>query len=259
MDCGGPGLKGTVTVATPNCWTSTNVLSIGNGTLVISLSITPSSGQQGQINHPGPHRSRHELRRGNYRDDVDDHSPTSATAVIVVSGRRRRIEIRTCLITGPRSILNGFGGRWVAAVPSISSVSPLQLTVWPRRYRGSEYAFCSGNYTQVSFGSDHGQQHYGELPDLPLATVTLVLAANARSASRDVTVTTGSEVVTLVGGCPSARARRILTSTSPASGQSRAVTLSLYSHRELHHFTQGTTQVSLGAGNTVFRAIQSVS
>jgi len=139
----------------------------------------------------------------------------------------------------------------VASGPSITSVSPnsgQQGQGGAVAIVGQNTHFAQGT-THVDFGS--GITVSNITVSCPTClTVQLTVAATAPVGPHDVTVTSSSEVVKLTGGFTVIAGTPILTSLVPASGQ-QGQTFPFTVTGNFTHFTQGTTQVSLGTGVTV--------
>src|SRR5207249_2745572 len=82
------------------------------------------------------------------------------------------------------------------------------------------------------------------------ATVTVAIAADAALGGRDLTLTTGTEVVITATAFTVAPGTPVLTAINPTSGQ-QGQTLDVVVTGQYTHFVQGTTVASIGAGITV--------
>ena len=81
-------------------------------------------------------------------------------------------------------------------------------------------------------------------------TAQVTIAANAPVGPHNLTVTTGTEVATLLNGFTVQAGTPLITALNHASiqqGQTESLTIA----GQLTHFAQGTTQIDLGAGITV--------
>lgn len=140
-------------------------------------------------------------------------------------------------------------------VPALTSVSPntgqqgqVNLNV---AITGSNTAFAQGT-TTLNLGP--GVTVNSVAVSSPTALSAAVsIAADAAIGLRTVTVTTGSEVVSLPGGFSVTAAPVVpsITSVSPSSGQQGQVNLEVTISGSSTNFSQGATVVSFGTGITV--------
>ena len=79
------------------------------------------------------------------------------------------------------------------------------------------------------------------------ATVNVSIAADADLTTRDVTLTTGTEVVTKTAAFTVAAGTPVITTITPTSGQ-QGQTLDVAVTGQYTHFVHGTTGASFGAG-----------
>ncbi len=248
--------------------TGSEVATLGNAFTVQAgmpaiLSLSPNVGQQGQtklsititgqLTHFAQGSSTADLGAGITVLSLSVSSSSSATAVVNIdptaTGGPRTVTVTTGNeIAG---LTNGFTVLAVAVPPTIKMVSPNsgpQGQGGPVGIVGQNTHFVQGT-TQVSFGPGITVSNISVTCPTCL-TAQLQIAANAAVGPATVTVTTGSEVATLTGGFTIFPGTPILTSMVPASasqGQSLTSTIT----GQFTHWTQGTTQVSLGAGITV--------
>src|SRR5439155_1762665 len=83
------------------------------------------------------------------------------------------------------------------------------------------------------------------------ATTVVNIDAGTATGNRNLTLTTGTEVVTLPNGFTVAAGTPVLQTVNPGSGQQGKQILSVSLTGQLTHFVQGTTTASFGAGITV--------
>jgi hypothetical protein len=83
------------------------------------------------------------------------------------------------------------------------------------------------------------------------ATAVVNIAAGATVGSSNVTLTTGTEVVTLTNGFTVTAGTPVLTTDNPNTGQQGQQNLSVAITGQFTHFVQGTTTASFGTGITV--------
>ena len=234
---------------------------VSNLTTPLLLSVNPNSGQQGQqslsvaINALNTHFSQSttqvDLGSGITTGTVTVTSLTSLTVVVNIDNNAN-LGFRTVSVTTGTevaSLANGFAV--AAAGASITTVGPnsgQQGQGGPVRIVGQNTHFAQGT-TQVDFGPDITVSAINVTCGTCL-TLQLQIATTAVPGPRTVTVTTGSEVATLSGGFTVLPGTPILTSLNRAAGQ-QGQTFPVTITGQFTHFTQGTTQVSFGAGMTV--------
>jgi RHS repeat-associated protein len=180
-------------------------------------------------------------------------SATSASALLNIDPAAITGIRDVTLTTGTEvaSLLGGFAVSASAGVPIITTVSPnsgQQGQGGPVGIVGLNTHFAQGT-TQVSFG-----------PGITVSNITvtcptcltaqLQISPTAVPGPVTVTVTTGSEVASLANGFTIQPGTPIIASFGPTSAQ-QGQTFTLTVNGQFTHFTQGTTQVSLGAGATV--------
>jgi len=179
-------------------------------------------------------------------------SPTSATAMVNISSTASIGSQTVTMTTGSEveTLANGFSVL-AAPVASLSLVSPnsgQQGQGGPVTIVGQNTHFAQG-ISQVDFGP--GIAVSGVTVSCPTClNAQLLISPTATPGPVTVTVTTGTEVAILTNGFTILPGTPILTSLVPAGGQ-QGQTLSVSITGQFTHFTQGTTQVTLGAGVTV--------
>jgi hypothetical protein len=87
--------------------------------------------------------------------------------------------------------------------------------------------------------------------DATHATANISILGGATTGSRDVTVTSGSEIATLTGGFTVTAGTPVITSVTPNSGQQGQTIATVALVGQFTHFVQGTSTASFGAGITV--------
>ena len=254
----------TVTVTT-----GSEVVSFPNGFTVASnsatlLSLNPGGSSQGASNLPvqitgqGTHFTQGtSVASFGPGITVTTLSVTSATAATAT------INIDAAAVIGPRTVtvttgseVASFAGGFsvVAGVPGITQINPgggpqgsqnLSLAVT------AQFTHFAQGTTTASF-SGSGITVVSLTVNSPLtATVVVNVDPAAAQGARDVTLTTGSEVVTAPGGFTVTSGSASLLSASPNTGTQGQQNLSVALTGQLTHFSQGTTTVSFGAGITV--------
>ena len=226
----------------------------------ILVSVTPNSGQQGQqslsitITGQNTHfvqgSTTASLGAGITVTSLTVNSTTTATAVLNIDASAIVASRTIILTTGTEaaSLANGFA---VTASASIFSVSPNagpQGQGGPVAIVGVNTHFVQGT-TTVDFGAGIIVSNIAITCGTCL-TVQLQIDPAAAVGSRTLTVTTGSEVVSLANAFTVQPGIPILTSLVPAQGQ-QGQTLPVTLTGLYTHWAQGTTQLSFGASITV--------
>ena len=176
---------------------------------------------------------------------IDPAAPVGAGAVTLTTGS----EVAT--------LSGAFAVTAAAAAPAITAVSPnagQQGQGGPVGIAGQNTHF-SQDTTQVSFGPGITVSNIRVTCPTCL-TAQLQISPTATPGPVTVTVTTGSEVATLVNGFTIQPGTPTITSFGPTSGQ-QGQTLTLTVNGQYTHFAQGTTQLSLGTGLTFSNIIVS--
>ena len=133
-----------------------------------------------------------------------------------------------------------------AAVPNAGQQGQVNLNV---TITGQNTQFIQGT-TQVSFGTGISVTSV-TVTDATHATAVLNMAANAPLGFVNVTVTTGSEALTLTNGFTVVAGTPVLTQVNPNTGQQGLSNLAVAISGQFTHFVQGTTTAAFGAGITV--------
>jgi hypothetical protein len=252
----------TVTVTTGSeVATLAGGFSVQPGTLI--QSVTPNSGQEGQQNLSVSITGQNTnfvqgttmaiFGAGITVTSLTVNSATSAVALINIDPAAALGARDVTLTTGSEvaTLPGGFTVTAPITVPSITNVSPNsgpQGQGGPVAIAGQNTHFVQGT-TQVDFGAGITVSNISVTCPTCL-TVELQISATATPGARTVTVTTGSEVVSLANGFTVQPGTPIIVSFGPTSAQ-QGQTIPLTVNGQFTHFTQGTTQVSLGAGVTV--------
>ncbi len=225
--------------------------------------VVPNSGQQGQQNlsvtingqltHFVQGTTIASFGAGITLASLTVNSSTTASAVLNIDAAATVGPRTVTFTTGTEvaSLPNGFLVAAVTTGPSITTVSPnsgQQGQGGPVGIVGLNTHFVQGT-TQVDFGAGITVSNINVTCPTCL-TAQLQIAAGALPGPRTVTVTTGTEVASLANGFTIQPGTPIVTSFAPTSGQ-QGQTFTLTVTGQFTHFTQGTTQVSLGAGITV--------
>jgi len=253
----------TVTVAT-----GTEVVSFNNGFTIVAgtpaiLSLNPGGSQQGrqnlsvalvgQFTNWAQGTTIANFGSGVSVVSLTVSSSTAATAIV---------NIDPAAATGPRTVTmttgsevetftNGF--TVVAGTPVLLIANPSSGLQGQQALSVSITAqfthFVQGT-TTASFGAN-----------ITIASLTVNTATNATAVlnidpaavigARDVTLTTGTEVVTLTSGFTVTNGTAVLTLISPNAGQQGQQNLTVTVTGAFTHFAQGTSTASFGAGISV--------
>jgi RHS repeat-associated protein len=239
------------------------MITVGSASGPILLSIVPPSGTQGQQNLSvaitGQNTS---FAQGTSQLSFGAGITLTSLSITDATHLLAQITIDPSAAAGLRSVTvttgaevatlaNGFTVAAISVTPVISTISP---TAGPQGQGGQvTVTGLNTHFAQGTSTLDMG-------PGITVSSVTVTcptclsaqvaIATTAPTGPRDVTVTTGTEVVTLTGGFTVLPGTPILTSEVPASG-AQGQSLSVAFTGAFTHWAQGTTQVSIGAGITV--------
>jgi len=227
------------------------------------LSVNPNTGSQGQANlsvtitgqntHFGQGTTTVDLGPGITVGSVTVTDATHLTAQVTIDVAAAVGARTVTATTGAEvaSLANGFLVTGLVSGPTITTVSPnsgQQGQGGPVTIVGQNTHFVQGT-TQVDFGA--GIAVSGITVACPTClSVQLQVVPTATPGPRTIIVTTGTEVAILTNGFTVLPGTPILTSLVPAGGQ-QGQSLSVTITGQYTHFTQGITQVNLGAGITV--------
>ena len=181
------------------------------------------------------------------------NTPTSAKAILNIDPTTPIGSRNVTVTTGSEvpTLANGF--TVTAGLPVLSSVNPSG----GRQGQQNLPVTLVGQFTHFQQGSS--QVNFGAgITVLSLtvgspsnATAVLSIDPSAATGARSVTVTTGSEVVTLNNGFTVGQSTPISLLVSPNNGQQGQQNLSVTITGQSSHFVQGASDVSFGAGITV--------
>ncbi len=234
------------------------ILNIGTPTAMI-VSVNPNTGRAGQTltnvviagqnTHFAQGTTIASFGAGTTVNSLTVTSATSATAnITIAAGAAAGARIVT-LTTGAE-VVRLIGGFTITRPPAIVSVNPdtgragqtLNVAV-----TGQNTHFAQGT-TIASFGAGTTVNSL-TVTSATSATANITIAAGAAAGARIVTLTTGAEVVRLIGGFTITRPPAIV-SVNPDTGRA-GQTLNVAVTGQNTHFAQGTTIASFGAGTTV--------
>jgi len=180
---------------------------------------------------------------------------THLSAQLAIAGNAT-VGPRTLTVTSGTEVVtlaNAFTVTALVLPPSLSSVSPaagqqgqqnLSVTI-----TGSFTHFVQGT-TTASFGLGITVALL-TINSATSATAVLNIDPAAATGARNVTVTTGTEVVTLDNGFTVTAGTPAISQLSPNTGQQGQQNLSVAITGQYTHFVQGTTTATFGAGTTV--------
>ena len=247
----------------PNAGDAVASVTFGSGGTPVITLVKPSSGQQGQqtlsvtitgaLSHFVQGTTTASFGAGITIASLTVSSATSATAVLNIDPAAATGARNVTLTTGAEvaTLSNGFTVTAIILVPSITTVSPAaaqQGQGGPMTVVGLNTHFVQGT-SVLDLGPGITVSNV-TVTCLTCLSAQVAITDTAATGARNVTVTTGAEVATLVNGFTVQPGNPILTSLVPASGkqgQSFPVTMT----GKFTHWVQGTTQVSFGAGVTV--------
>ncbi len=181
------------------------------------------------------------------------NSASSATAVLNIDPAAATGGRNATVTTGAEVVTLANGFTVTAGTPVLMSVSPnsgqqgqqnLSATI-----SGQFTHFVQGT-TTVNFGAGITVVSL-MVNSSSIATAVLNIAPTAVIGPSPVTMTTGTEVVTLANGFTVTAGTPVLTLITPNTGQQGQQSLSVAITGQFTHLLQGTTTASFGAGITV--------
>jgi len=257
-----PGYR-TVTLTTgAEVVSCSNCFALNPGTPVL-LTLTPNSGQQGQVNlnvaltgqFTGwvQGTSSASFGTGITVNSLTVTSATAATANITIAAGATLGNRNVSVTTGSEvvTLTNGF---------TVTNGSPLLVTVNPNTGQQGQANFSvalTGQYT--NFSQTSSQVSFGAGVTVNSATVAsatgltaiISVAPGAVVGPRTVTVTTGAEVVSLANGFTVGAGTPVLLTVNPNTGQQGQANFSVALTGQYTNFAQASSQVNFGAGVTV--------
>ncbi|WP_263376654.1 Ig-like domain-containing protein [Granulicella aggregans] len=185
-------------------------------------------------------------------NSVTANSSTSLTANITVQPTAAIGSRTVAVTTGTESVslMNGFQvTTGQAAILSLSPASGAQNTNVIVQVTGSQTSFASGETTAAVGG---GITVTGvTVADPKHASLNLSIPGSTATGSYNVTLTTGGEVATILGGFTVTAGTPQVSSVSPATGHQGDTNLSIGLTGLFTHFANGTSTASFGTGITV--------
>jgi alpha-D-ribose 1-methylphosphonate 5-triphosphate synthase subunit PhnH len=242
--------------------TLTNGFTVTNGTPVLTQ-VNPNTGQQGQQNlsvtltgqftHFVQGTSVASFGAGITVVSLTVSSATSAVALLNVAATAVAGARNVSVTTGTEVVTLTNGFTVTNGTPVLTQVNPntgqqgqqnLSVTLtgqFTHFVQGTSVASFGAGITVVSV----------TVSSATSAVALLNVAATAAAGTRNVSVTTGAEVVTLTNGFTVTNGTPVLTLVNPNTGQQGQQNLSVTLTGQFTHFVQGATTASFGAGITV--------
>jgi sporulation-control protein spo0M len=254
------GLRAVTTTTGSNVLTAANAFTVNAGLAAIS-SVAPNNGQQGQAlsvvitgtsTHFAQGSSTVSFGAGITPGTITVTSPTSLSVSISIDPAAAT-GTRTVTVSTPNetaSLASGFTVN--AGTPVLTSVTPNNGT------QGQTIASVAlaGNFTHWVQGTTTATFGGGvtvnslTVNSTTSATASITIDALAALGARNVTLTTGGEIVTLTGGFTVNAGPAAISSVVANSGQQgQGLTVTVSGSGT--HFAQGSTSASFGAGITV--------
>lgn len=181
------------------------------------------------------------------------NSATSASAVINISATTtlgaRTVTLTTSSETA--SLANGFAV--ITGVPVITTVTPNN----GKQGQQNLSVVLTGAFTHWVTGTSVASVGAGisvvslTVSSATSATAVINIDPSATTGGRNVTITTGAEVATLIGGFTVNPGTPIITQLVPNTGAVGQQNLSVAITGQFTHFVQGTTFASFGSGISV--------
>lgn len=180
------------------------------------------------------------------------NSSTSATAVVNIDPAAA-VGSRDVVLTTNSEVVTLSNGFAVAGTPALTSVNP---NTGRQGQQGLAIAI-SGQFTHFAQGVTTADFGSGiTVASLTVATPTSATAVlnidpAAAPGSRNVTITTNTETVSLAGSFSVSAGTPLLASVNPSTGQQGQQNLSITITGNFTHFAPGATTADFGAGITV--------
>ncbi len=224
--------------------------------------VNPNTGQQGQQNlsvaltgqftHFVQGTTTASFGTGITLASLTISSATSATAVLNISATAAAGARNVSLTTGGEVVTLTNGFTVTNGTPLLTQVNPntgvqgqQNLSV---ALTGQFSHFVQGT-TTASFGTGITVASL-TISSATSATAVLNISATAAAGARNVSLTTGGEVVTLTNGFTVTNGTPVLTQVNPNTGVQGQQNLSVALTGQFTHFVQGTTTASFGTGIT---------
>ena len=225
--------------------------------------VNPNTGQQGQSNlsvaltgqftHWLQGTTAATFGAGITITSLTVNSATSATAILNISATATAGANNVTVTTGGEVVTLTNGFTVTNGTPVLTQVNPNtgqqgqsnlsvvltgQFTHW---LQGTTVATFGAGITITSLTVNSATS----------ATAILNISATATAGAHNVTVTAGTEVVTLTNGFTVTNGTPVLTQVNPNTGQQGQSNLSVTLTGQFTHWLQGTTTATFGAGITI--------
>ena len=225
--------------------------------------VNPNTGQQGQSNlsvtltgqftHWLQGTTAATFGAGITITSLTVNSATSATAILNISATATAGASNVTVTTGREVVTLTNGFTVTNGTPVLTQVNPNtgqqgqsnlsvtltgQFTHW---LQGTTAATFGAGITITSLTVNSATS----------ATAILNISATATAGAHNVTLTTGTEVVTLTNGFTVTNGTPVLTLVNPNTGQQGQSNLSVALTGQFTHWLQGTTAATFGAGITI--------
>jgi hypothetical protein len=253
------GLRTVTTTTGSNVLTAANAFTVNAGSAAIS-NVAPNSGQQGQAlsvvvtgtsTHFVQGSSSVSFGSGITPGSITVTSPTSLTVNIAIDPAAA-LGARTVTVSTPNetaSLANGFTiNAGTAVLTSVNPNSGVQgQTIASVALAGNLTHWAQGT-TTGTFGANITVNSL-TVNSATSATASITIDPLAALGARNVTLTTGGEIVTLTGGFTVNAGPAAISNVAPNNGQ-QGQALSVVVTGTSTHFAQGSSTVSFGAGIT---------
>ena len=256
----GTGLRSVTVTTGAESVTAGNSFSVATGNAVL-LSLSPNSGGQGQTLTVAVTGSNTNFLQGttvaNFGAGITVsslavNSSTSATAVIVIDSAASIGLHGVTLSTGGESASLSSGFSVVAATPVISGIVPSSgvqgQTLATIAIVGNFTHFVNGT-TTATFGTGITVNSI-TVADATHATASVTIDPLATTGTRNVTLTTGPEIVTLLNGFNVGTGPAAISTLTPNAAQ-QGQTLTIAVAATNTNFVQGTTTANFGGGTAI--------
>ena len=248
--------------------TGAEVVTLTNGFTVtaatpVLTTVNPNTGQQGQtgesialtgqFTHWVQGTTTASFGAGITVATLTVNSATTATARLNIDAAAALGARNVTLTTGAEVVTLTNGFTVTAATPVLTTVNP---NTGQQGQTGESIAL-TGQFTHWVQGTTTASFGAGitvatlTVNSATTATARLNIDAAAALGARNVTLTTGAEVVTLTNGFTVTAGTPVLTTVNPNTGQQAQTGESVALTGQFTHWVQGTTTASFGAGITV--------
>src|SRR5579871_4791899 len=227
------------------------------------IAVQPNAGQQGQQNLQVAITGRYshftqgvttaDFGSGVTVQSLTINSLTNATATLNIDPAASVGTRTVTLTTGAESLKLNNGFTVTAGTPALTTVNPNS----GQQGQQSESVGLTGQFTHWAQGTSTASFGAGvtiaglTVNSATSATAVLNIDPAATAGPRNVTVTTGTEMVTLNNGFTVTAGTPALTTVNPNTGQQGQQSESVGLTGQFTHWAQGTSTASFGAGVTI--------